>query len=299
MLSQKQVALVLIDKHVEAYAELDVHQVYSERLTKAQALLIDEKVQYIGPNDYHVQSSSSTRVPAYYEVNGTCQCQDYARTAPHGWCKHRIAAKLYSKVLVDLQDLQRRGVPHLHCSCEHKSMMALCWAIACSEPMDQLCGLCTLSLSAAPEARWQETEDMNDDFDGGESVNGDGLSPASGLSATDLAAIAAPPYEPNPTPESICAAPGKSRKIPPKAMPMPEAPASLNLELKVGTVRVMYTARSMEPGQAGDQELETRLPGIMRMMENLALEDTEVSDQSRSWLKRMLSWGKSSSNDRY
>ena len=45
MVTQKQVALELIGQHVEECAELDVHQVYSTRLMKAQVLLIDEKEQ--------------------------------------------------------------------------------------------------------------------------------------------------------------------------------------------------------------------------------------------------------------
>ena len=36
-------------------------------------------------------ASQSNGTTAYFVVNGTCECRDFAK-APSGWCKHRIAA---------------------------------------------------------------------------------------------------------------------------------------------------------------------------------------------------------------
>ena len=89
MVTQKQVALELIGKHVEEYGNLDVHHLYSARLDKAQELLIAEKVQRQADGSYTVQESQTEP----YQVNGACTCVDFTMGhAPSGWCKHRLAA---------------------------------------------------------------------------------------------------------------------------------------------------------------------------------------------------------------
>ena len=116
------------------------------------------------------------------------------------------------------------------------------------------------------------------------------------MTAEELTVIAAPIYEPCPTVSKK-----KSARPMSAGLVMPEAPASLNLKLKVGQVELMYTARSMKRGAQGDQELEERLPGILAMLERLGLEDTEIPDQSRSWFRRMVGWCKipGASQERY
>ena len=279
MKTQMQVERELIGLHVAAYREKDVNQVYADRLTKAEHLLEEGHVTRLDDGHYLVQG----RRHAPYQVNTACQCEDFLReNAPHGWCKHRLAAKIAAQVRLELEGMRSQDVPHAHYVCVHKGTQELCWEAGCLTPRNLLCQACALALSRAPEAQWQETEDveptpasMNDmsAWDAAMAsppVNGDGIYPASTLSPEELATIAAPVYEPCPP-----LAKKKATRPLSHGVVMPEAPASLNLKLKIGQVELMYTARSMKRGAAGDQELEERLPGILAMLEQLGPEVVE------------------------
>ena len=272
MKSQKQVAVELIQQHVQAYQAKDIHDVYGERLTKAESLLLEEKVMRIKEGVYHVQG---TREEPYL-VNGQCECIDFVGgKAPNGWCKHRIAAKLYHKTLEGLLAMKAEGIPHLHLACQHKNVLEMCWQGGCQEPMDQLCEMCLGAMELAAEESAVQAEEVacqaHDFCMDGPPLNGEGALPAGKrlLSVEELSALAQPPYEACPE-----GPPCKSKRPPRSsaAMPMPEAPASVNLQLKVGGVQVMYTARSMKRGSAGDQELAERLPTIIAMLESMNVE---------------------------
>ena len=286
MKTQTQVELELIGLHIAAYREKDVNQVYADRLTKAEMLVCDGKVARQKDGHYLVQGS---RPEPYIVACQACTCTDFTLMhAPHGWCKHRLAAKMHASVLVDMDTLRSQGVPHGHYTCEHKSTQELCWQVDCLTPRNLLCQACALALSRAPEAQWQETEDVDEATweaaVAGPPLNGDGEYPASTLSSAELAVIAAPVYEPCPT-----LVKKKATRPLSHGVVMPEAPASFNLKLKVGQVELMYTARSMKRGAAGDQELEERLPGILAMLEHLAVASEA---DAVSWVRRLVGWCK-------
>lgn len=267
MLSQKQVALDLIGKHVAEYLELDTQQIYKERVLLAQQLLIQQKVQRQPDGTFLIQGSRQKP----YKVNSICECVDYTRHAqygetqgsPNGWCKHRIAAKLYMKVLLDLDEQRKAGIPHFHFTCDHKSEMELCWQQSCPEPMDQLCASCLEAMRQIADIE----EHTNDAQHGP-------TSPAV------LAKLAEPPYE-KASPQK-----SKTRTAQRTQSPLPEAPASLNLKLKLpGGGELMYTMRSMRTGEAGDVELEARLPGVLDFLEGLG---SETVTPQGSWWRRLL-----------
>ena len=273
MLTQKQVALELIGHHIQAYRDLDVKQVYGERIAKAQALLETGAVTGTPQGTYHVKGSQPD--PYLVSLNGGtgCTCVDYARAqAPNGWCKHRIAAKVFTQVRDALQEQVRGGIPHLHYACEHKAMQELCWAPQCPAPMDQLCDACledALDRSLPDDSEEQLPTEVT-------------LAPE----AMPLEPLQTAQYEPNPTPEYVCQAPGKGRKVALKPFPTAEAPASLNLQLTLpGGGKLMYTMRSMLPGAGGDLELQARLPQVLTYLEGLGLE--QATPQG-SWWKRLL-----------
>mgnify|MGYP001604264119 CR=1 FL=1 len=305
MKTQTQVELELIGLHIAAYREKDVNQVYADRLTKAEMLVCDGKVARQKDGHYLVQGS---RPEPYIVACQACTCTDFTLMhAPHGWCKHRLAAKMHASVLVDMDTLRSQGVPHGHYTCEHKSTQELCWQVDCLTPRNLLCQACALALSRAPEAQWQETEDGDlgesqatwDEAIGGiPPLNGEGAYPLSTLSPEQLAVIAAPVYEPCPPPAKKKVA----RQMSSHGVVMPEAPASLNLKLKVGQVELMYTARSMKRGAQGDQELEERLPGILAMLEQLGPEVVEQGlVPTGSFFRRLVALCKlpGSSQERY
>lgn len=320
MTTQKQVALELIGKHVAEYKALDVHGRYGERLTKAEALVACGNVHH-QDGVYLVQGTR----PEPYVVNGNCQCEDFTREQCYkGWCKHRLAAKLYQVVLADLEAMRRAGTPHLHYVCEHAALHELCWGRECPEPMNQLCATCAGNLDGVSQngmsplelaelaQSWEEeapvslpTEAWNAEVrDAGPPLNGNGPMPtgiSNTMTAEELAVVAAPVYEPNTSAEYVCQAPGKGKKPAPTKVGMPEAPASLNLKIKLpGGNELMYTARSMQqPGVVGDAELESRLPGIMAMLETVIRVEPADTAWPASWFHRLAGWCRMTTNDRY
>lgn len=269
MLSQKQVALELIGKHVAAYHDSDIHKVYTDRINKARSLLEEGKVTRHKDGTYAVQGSQETP----YHVNATCGCQDFLlHQAPHGWCKHRLACKLYQQVLVDLDSMRHAGIPHLHFSCDHKALLELCWEIECPEPMDQLCSHCTAALDEGSEERGVCEGTLDPEDCTGSPWPHIAEAPvgcASTLTKAELQELAAPPYECGPKKSA------KHNGQRPLTVPMPEAPASLNLKIKLpGGNELMYTARSMRRGGQGDDELLARLPRILEALEALGAEES-------------------------
>jgi len=262
MLTQKQVVLECLAKHVEEYLLRDVTKIYTSRILKAQQLVIDQKVIRQPDGTFLIQG----RREAPYKVNSSCECTEYVQhQAPKDWCKHRIAAQMYLKVLDDLETRQRQGIPHFHFVCDHKTEMELCWQVACPEPMDQLCHACLSAMKHIAESE----------------------EPPDALSQTPpeiLKALAAPPYEEAPTPArpKILRAAQKQGA----QSPMPEAPGSLNLKLKLpGGGELMYTMRSMKRGPAGDKELAERLPAVLHYLEGLG---SETVTPHGSWWRRLL-----------
>ena len=133
---------------------------------------------------------------------------------------------------------------------------------------------------------------------------------SSTLTAHDLATLAAPPYEGNPQmlcpvcaqpldgpmDHTMCARfPASCGTDPlPTAIAMPEAPASINLQITMpGGHKLMYTARSMQQGVAGDQELIDRLPTILKALEGLS---EPSAPEQPSWLYRIMSSFRPTSN---
>ena len=62
------------------------------RVDKAVAIVLAGDVELL-PDGKAKVASQSNGTTAYFVVNGTCECKDFAK-APSGWCKHRIAAGL-------------------------------------------------------------------------------------------------------------------------------------------------------------------------------------------------------------
>jgi hypothetical protein len=60
------------------------------RVEKAVAIVLNGDVTLLEDGKARV-ASQSNGTTAYFVVNGTCECRDFAK-APSGWCKHRIAA---------------------------------------------------------------------------------------------------------------------------------------------------------------------------------------------------------------
>lgn len=267
MTTQKQVALELIGKHIAQYHELDIHQVYGDRLHRAKTLLEAGKVSRKKDGAYIVESASEAG--KCYLVNGTCECDDFAHgNAPNGWCKHRLAAKTYQVVFDDLRIMQAAGVPHLHFVCEHGSRMELCWQRGCEESMEQLCAGCLANLDDVEQSGMSPAElsALANTWEA-EAIQ---VVPTT-TPAEELRALAQPVYEENPQ-SYTCAAPGKGKKAPAKPVTMPEAPASLNLKLKLpGGGEIMYTMRSMVPGAGGDTELAERLAVVLPCLEAVVM----------------------------
>ena len=71
------------------------------RVDKAVAIVLNGDVEVLpdGKAKVAIQSNGTT---AYFVVNGTCECRDFAK-APSGWCKHRIAAGLAKRVAAQVR----------------------------------------------------------------------------------------------------------------------------------------------------------------------------------------------------
>jgi len=66
------------------------------RVDKAVAIVLAGDVELLDGGKAKV-ASQSNGTTAYFVVNGTCECRDFAK-APSGWCKQRIAAGLAKRV---------------------------------------------------------------------------------------------------------------------------------------------------------------------------------------------------------
>lgn len=65
------------------------------RVEKASAIVLAGDVVLLEDGKAKV-ASQSNGTTAYFVVNGTCECRDFAK-APSGWCKHRIAAGMHKR----------------------------------------------------------------------------------------------------------------------------------------------------------------------------------------------------------
>ena len=171
-----------------------------------------------------------------------------------------------------------------------------------------------LARSLAPETQWIETEDLVPnhpmcDCVGAHEVGCPMLDlPGAPLEVT-VAPLVTAQYEPNPNADYVCTSPGKGKKAQQKsaAVGMPEAPASLNLKLRLpGGHELMYTMRSMIAGPGGDQELMERLPDVLEVLEGFAAEGGPVPESlsayeratvaKGSWLRRLAVMSKLTGN---
>src|SRR6266536_2085122 len=71
------------------------------RVDKAVAIVLAGDVELLDGGKAKVASQSNGTM-AYFVVNGTCECRDFAK-APSGWCKHKIAAGIQKRVETRLQ----------------------------------------------------------------------------------------------------------------------------------------------------------------------------------------------------
>lgn len=245
---------------------------------------IDRAVHLILTNGVHcdadtgawtVRSSRQNGEP--YHVNGGCTCEDSKRDA-HGRCKHRIAVAI-GKQLVQ-RFAQQAHLRHRHeCEVPGCGTMVACWEAFCSQEKGPWnCGRDHLAYSTAPDKEFVETEDVHEHED--PPIEAD----FSTTTPEDLALLAAPPYEPNPTAEALYATakvfvlpptPERTEETvlsaPPQLLSqgMPEAPCSVNIKIRCGNNEAMVTLRSMQLGRAGDQEVAERLRALLPEIESI------------------------------
>ena len=62
------------------------------RVERAVKIVLAGDVELL-PDGKAKVASQSNGTTAYFVVNGTCECRDFAK-APSGWCQHRIAASM-------------------------------------------------------------------------------------------------------------------------------------------------------------------------------------------------------------
>lgn len=151
-----------LDRYVEADAKKG--RLLGERLQRGAKLLRDGAVKRVGPHDYEVQSGTAANIT--YAVNGSCSCPD-AKKVWEGWCKHRIAVRLYRWVEADLLELQRNGIPHDYhkWDCDaHRDLDIQCWQQACPDQITVHCEVCAKLAPAvavaAVEAQPVQEEDI-------------------------------------------------------------------------------------------------------------------------------------------
>jgi hypothetical protein len=147
MKTQREVALELIGLYTAEYASLK-DGIFAERAQRARLLVEAEHVKATTtPGVYEVLSSRGDQT---YTVNGVCNCLDAQHEAPFGCCKHRIAAKLYSRTreaMLALQDTKHR---HDY-QCGQAHGWVECWAWPCDDGVSApvLCPACVDQARAA------------------------------------------------------------------------------------------------------------------------------------------------------
>ena len=67
------------------------------RLEKAALIVLFRTVELTDPAHHAYRVESEAEAGRFYTVNGVCDCPDYGRRAPGGWCKHRLATALVER----------------------------------------------------------------------------------------------------------------------------------------------------------------------------------------------------------
>jgi hypothetical protein len=73
----------------------------ASRLEKAGMIVLFRTVNLTDPAHHEYMVESEEKPGEFYRVNGVCQCQDFTRRAPGGWCKHRLATALIERAQSD------------------------------------------------------------------------------------------------------------------------------------------------------------------------------------------------------
>lgn len=255
MLTQRELALATIDAITLAcLTKHGEHASWKSRFEQAAALVKQNSVRYLpDPANYLVKSSDGTREYAVDVTAQLCECADHP---PEGLrCKHRYAVDIYKKALVRVAAVKEQERVHEHqFVCGHQAPMQ-CWDPRCLEPANTQCSACaaaSLPLEHTPALAAAQTE-------------GDSPGEAPEEAPADphgyQARLEAQLYEYATTREP-------SGPVPTPTVSMPEAPASLNLKLRLpGGHELMYTMRSLQVGAAGDAELLERLPGLLAQLQ--------------------------------
>lgn len=244
---------------------------YSTAIDKAAAIVTRKELTRNADGTWTVRDTAGSGKS--WTVNGRCQCPASLKDMrlghkEKGVCKHRIAVKMARQVEAFFQSMAAQQHTHRCPTCPAQET---CWQEPCHDgttlPECPTCAAGTLSADDILSQENQQEQDM--------------------LSQEELAHLAQPQYEVNPqtAPCAICLLPfdaidhtpctqfqpdaAPRPAVPVSPIPAPEAPASLNIKVKVGQYEVMYTVRSMQAGSAGDDELAARLPGIVAQLETL------------------------------
>lgn len=279
-----------------------------ERLQRGAKLLRDGAVKRIGPSDYEVLSGTAANIT--YAVNGHCNCPD-AKKAWEGWCKHRVAVRLYRWVEADLLQLQRDGIPHDYHTwdCQaHGDLDIQCWQRNCTS-ITVVCEVCAKLVPAVAEAEAPAQPVQEEDIfarepetvaemlkqvepdDGwqafvGETVTAYDEQPRTEV-VTGLPECADIPDEPAGTADAL--EPPDTEELPPLVLtteqyepapvilpglaPLPEAAVSLCLSIKLDRDNgITYTMRGHD-----DASVLARLPEVLATVEHLLhTEDEEL-----------------------
>lgn len=283
MKTREQVTLERIGYHVADYQTQDKAKgkLYGDRIARAAKILTQGGVKRLAQNHYEVQSETSAGKT--YEVNGECACPDAAK-AHLGWCKHRIAVRLYRHVEQHLQELVHLGLPQKHhrYDCDlHRDIPIDCWERACGSPQDITCPTCgprpvhtDAADPFAPEPARPQDEDARIALD-------EDLSDRERDEQPATAVLVNPPEDPLPPLilETAQYEPAPALEQDVIVPLLPEAAASLNIKVRMDQFELMYTMRGHS-----DPEVLERLPQVLATIERLM--HAEV-DHDEAFLQRL------------
>lgn len=258
MLSQRDYAMQLID---HAVSTCKASQMALSSPYFARGVEIVRKGGMIAGVDgqdglYLVTSESDPGVKYQVTAQG-CTCKSHP---PEGiLCKHQYAVKLAEYVAKRMQATSKRRHEH-HWLCGHGSM--ICWEKSCPEPWHTMCPQCSANSAAehqsgplgcaedCPACQHDEEE-----YQARQKALESEVEQARIKARLDAQMYEAAPALPPVSTVNV------------HAQPMPEAPASLNLKIRVGEIEFMYTLRSMKVGVQADQEITRRLPQVLALLQ--------------------------------
>jgi hypothetical protein len=259
-------------------------EAFGERVIKALNLVLAGAVS--GSREtgiYQVQGSGKEP----YTVNGACQCQDFqGGAAPEGICKHRLAVWMTRKG-EEVVKAQRHTHAYTCCGAEGE---VLCYQAGCDEKEPVVCARCQereekeVEGVAHPEVSDVLETLADDDLQGRHQAQEEARALREELA----------PLEDEVSPLNYRACLDEQmyeRYIPEPAHgepemygPLPEAPASVYLKLKLpGGHEMSWTMRSMREGSQGDEEILARLPMVIEGLQKLA----ERSQTRGRWLQKL------------